>query len=290
MWFLLSLYFALWSAVYLPIAKKVLKTTSPTTFLLIGNIFIIPFMLIVLTLQGGFPHVSHKFAVLMFTSALFDLVAFILSLQAIKLSALSLLAPINSFAPAFTTFIAIFILNEVPAPKKLLGILIIVLGSYFLNIKDVKRGILSPIKRLFSDKGVKLAFVANFLWAVTPIFQKQAIFQTTPITPLFASFAGVIFVTMLVTPYILKKESKQIVPAIKQNIGWLIVIGFFGTLAQLAAFITFSQTNVGYAVAIFRISAIFTILFGAVFFKEKRISERLLGASIMIAGTLLLVL
>lgn len=119
-----------------------------------------------------------------------------------------------------------------PTPKKLLAILVIVLGSYFLNITDVKNGLLAPFKRLLSDKGLKLAFLANFLWAVTPIFQKQAIFETTPTMPLSASFAGVIFVTILVTPY----------------------------------------------------------LFGAFFFREKRISERLLGTSIMIAGTLLLVL
>lgn len=82
----------------------------------------------------------------------------------------------------------------------------------------------------------------------------------------------------------------QIATAIKQNVGWLIIIGFFGTLAQLATYISFSQTNVAYASAIFRLSTLFTILFGAIFFREKIIYERLLGASIMILGTLLLVL
>lgn len=290
MWFFLSLYFALWSAIYLPIAKKVLQRVSPTTFLFISNIFVLVFALTVLIYSEGFPHITNKFLILMLASSIFDFIAFMLSFRAIKLSPISLLAPINSFTPAFTTLIAMFTINEVPTPKKLFGIIVIVLGSYFLNIKDIKKGILSPIKRLFSDKGVRLAFVANLLWAITPIFQKQAIFQTKPTVPLFASFAGVVFVTLLVTPYILKKESKQIVPALKQNIGWLIIIGFFGSLAQLAAFMSFSQTNVGYAVAIFRLSTIFTILFGALFFREKRIYERLLGASIMVAGTLLLVL
>lgn len=290
MWVLLSLYVALWTSIYLPIAKKVLKSTSPTTFLFTSSVFIIMFMSIVLALQGGFPHGSNKFLILMFTSAIFDLAAFLLSLWAIKLSPISLLAPINSFTPVFVTFIAMFTLHEIPTSQKLIGILIIVLGSYFLNITDVKNGLLSPFKRLFSDKGVRLAFIANFLWGITPTFQKQAIFQTSPTIPLFASFAGVVFVTLFITPYILKKESKDILPAIKQNVGWLLVIGFFGTLGQLAAFVSFSQTNVGYATAIFRLSTLFTILFGAFFFKEKRIYERLLGATIMIIGTLLLVL
>lgn len=290
MWVLLSLYFALWSAVYLPIAKKVLQRVSPTTFLFISNIFVLVFMLTVLTLREGFPHTTNKFLILMFASAFFDFIAFNLSFWAIKLSPISLLAPINSFTPVFVTIIAMFTLHEIPTTQKLIGILVIVLGSYFLNIKDVKTGLLAPFKSLFADKGVKLAFVANFLWAITPIFQKQAIFQTTPTVPLFASFTGIVFVTLFLTPFILKKERKQVVPSIKQNIGWLIVIGFFGTLGQLAAFISFSQTNVGYAVAIFRLSTLFTILFGAIFFKEKRIYERLLGSIIMILGTLLLVL
>jgi len=161
MWVLLSLYFALWTAIYLPIAKKVLKSTSPTIFLFISSIFLIVFMLIALSIQGGFPHVSNKFTVLMITSAIFDLVAFILSLWAIKLSPISLLAPINSFNPVFVTIIAMFTLHEIPTSQKLIGILIIVLGSYFLNITDVKNGLLAPFKRLFSDKGVKLAFITN---------------------------------------------------------------------------------------------------------------------------------
>ena len=290
MWFFLSLYFALWSAIYLPIAKKVLQRVSPTTFLFISNIFVLMFALTVLIYSEGFPHITNKFLILMLASSIFDFIAFMLSFRAIKLSPISLLAPISSFSPAFTTFIAMFTINEVPTPKNLFGILAIVLGSYFLNIKDIKKGILSPFKRLFSDKGVKLALVANFVWAITPIFQKQAIFQTNPTTPLFASFTGIVFVTLFVLPYVLKKERNQILPSIKHNIGWLIMIGLFGTLGQMAAFMSFSQANVGSAVAIFRVSALFTILFGAIFFKEKRIYERLLGASIMVAGTLLLVL
>jgi len=47
---------------------------------------------------------------------------------------------------------------------------------------------------------------------------------------------------------------------------------------------------VGYATSIFRLSTLFIIILGGVFLKEERILERLLGASVMVIGAILLAL
>ena len=49
-------------------------------------------------------------------------------------------------------------------------------------------------------------------------------------------------------------------------------------------------TLVSYVIAIKRLSIVFGVLFGYLIFKEKNIKERLAGASIMVAGAVLILL
>lgn len=287
MWFALSLFFALWTSISISIVKRLTVNISPLLLLLIINIFILPFMFILIMFQGGIPKILLHFYPLMLVSALLDVVAAIASINAIRTSSISLISPISSFNPVFTTIIAAFAIGESPSATKFLGITIVVVGAYLLNISDLKGGIIAPFSKLASHRGVQLFFLANFLWAITPIFQKQAIFQTSPTMPLFPSFFGSILVAIFIAPFALKRMEKSFLP-IKQNVWWFLLLAPFSAIAQWAAFTAFSQTNVGYATAIFKLSTLFTILWGAIFFKEERIRERLLGGGVMILGTILL--
>lgn len=254
-----------------------------------GWISLIPFMLILILVLGGIPSLSAKFYPLILSASVLDAIAAISAIYAIKISPISLLSPISSFNPVFTTIIASLTLHEVLNPIKYLGILIVVIGSYLLNITDLKGGLLLPFKKLFTNRGVLFFMLANFIWAITPIFQKQAIFQTKPLVPLFPSFFESIIVIIFLTPIVLVKTKNQITQ-IKNNWKLLLLLGPFGALAQWAAFTAFSLSDLGLVTSVFKLSILFTILWGFIFFKEERIKERLLGASVMIAGTLMLLL
>ncbi len=287
-WFFLSLFFALWSSITTSIVKKLTGRADPFILMLIIPLFILPFMFILVLLTGGIPKVEPDFYPLMLASGVLDTVAFISSFYAVKLSAISLISPISSFNPVFTTIIALFFLNEALSPLKLLGIVVIVLGSYLLNITNVKEGLLSPFKKLFSDRGVQLFLLANFLWGVTPAIQKKAIFATSPVVPMFPAFFGTILVVLFILPFSIKRGGIKEVT--KSNFKWFLFLGPFAALSQLASFTAYSMVSVGIATSVFKLSVLFTILWGWLFFGEKRIKERLLGASVMILGTILLVI
>ena len=68
----------------------------------------------------------------------------------------------------------------------------------------------------------------------------------------------------------------------------LIILGATIALAQYAAYTAFSLAPVGYAVSIFRLSTLFTVVAGGLFFKEKNLVSRFLGAAIMVGGAILL--
>lgn len=203
------------------------------------------------------------------------------------MSDISLIAPIASFSPVFTTLIAIKTLGEVPAPLKFGGILLVVLGAYFLNASDIKSGILAPFKNLFSHKGVLLFLLSNLLWSITPIFQKKAIFETHPQIPLYASFMGMFFAVFILSPFAFRRVVLS-APKLVKNLKWFGIYGIGSGFAQLAAYTAFALAPVGYVTTILKLSGLFTIILGGAVLKEQRIKERLFGAAVMLAGAALL--
>jgi len=240
--------------------------------------------------SGGIPNVTPKFYLLLFISSIIDTIAAISSFVAISIAPISLISPISSFNPVFTTIIATFTLNETLSPTKFFGILIVVLGAYLLNASDIRGGIFLPFKKLLTNRGVLLYFLANFLWAITPIFQKQAIFETHPQMPIYASFFANIFILFFMIPIVLIKIKNMKIELGKavRSWKWFLILAPLGTSATWAAFTAFSLAPLGLVTSVFKFSVLFTILFGFIFFKEERIKERLLGGAVMIAGTLLL--
>lgn len=287
MWFFYSLFFAIYTAAYAVIVKKLTSNLSSVNILFLSMLFTLPFMVVLILFQGGFPMVTFDFFKFMFSSSVLDVVAFLLAIEGIRRSNVSLVTPMSSFSPVFTTFIAMFTLHEIPPTYKLLAVFIIVFGAYMLAVSEAKKGLIEPIKKLVSDGGVRLYFIAISLWAITPIFQKQAIFETNPTLPLMASFMGFLFVFVYLFPLALRK-GKTILLAIKRDHKIFLMIGALGALSQFAAYEAFSLQKVGYVTSIFRLSGLFGVLGGAFFFKEKNIREKLIGAAIMLIGTLIL--
>ncbi len=286
-WFWLSLFFALYTSVLISFIKQLTQKTHYIFVIFAGNIFTLPFTFLIILLTGGIPNVTPKFYLLMTSSSIFDLIAAISSYLAISISPISLVSPISSFNPIFTTIFAALAIHEIPSPVKLVGIATIVSGAYLLNISDIKGGLFLPFKKLFTNRGVLLSLFAYLIWGITPIFQKQSIFETKPITPLFASFFGSFIVAVLVFPILIIKV-KNISLQIRKTWTWFFMIRPYSALAQLAAFTAVTQADLGLLTSVFKVAVVFTILGGLLFFKEERIWERLLGAGVMIAGTILL--
>lgn len=285
MWLFYSLFFAAVTSVGMLIAKKLIKGINPVLLFFLVLLLSLPF-LGGLLLISGVPKFSQEFFIILFVAGILDTVAAIFYYKALSISEVSLIAPISSFNPVFVLIFASFFLHENPTFLKLLGIITIVLGSYLLNVSSIKSGIFKPFSKLFSDKGVQFFLITNFIWGITPVLQKKAIFETFPTTPISVPLIEAIFIILFLIPLLTKVKNAK--SYIKSNLGLLILFAGLSSLGQLAAMNAFSLTNASYAVAVFKLSTLFTVILGAVFFKEKNIKQRFVGASVMVAGTILM--
>lgn len=288
MWFPYALTFALTSAVGIIISKKILKETNEYLYLWLSGIFVLPVFFLIIISFYQIPKIDEVFLLVTFTSMAFDVVAAIFAYKAIKSAEVSLVAPMSAFNPVFTAVISLIFIGEKITLGGGIGILLVCLGAYVLQIDKLRRNLLDPIRSLLTNRAIQFSLLAYFLWGITPILQKTAILHTSPQTPAFAGFSG-LFGMMFVLTFFAAKHFKNIGPSVKRNFIFYILIVVLTIVSNISAFTAFSLTNVGYAAAVFKLSMIFTVILGWVFFKEQNIKDRFLGSSIMLLGVYLLV-
>lgn len=287
MWFWLALYFALWSSIAVAIFKKVLKNTNVLVFIAYANL-VSALSIGSFLLLRGFPQVDTAFWQNTVIAGLLGIVVNLSYITAIKSAPISLTAPMAASTPLVATLFGFLILSETVTTIRFLGIICIVVGAYILNIGDWKKGIFEPIRALVFNRGVQLMFVAQALVGITPVFEKTAIFHTQPREPLMAAWVGVSLMTLLFFP-LAHLKIRDAFSQFKANLWWFILPAPLSLLGAWAVFTAYTLNNLGYVTAILKLSMFFTTLWGGLFFGEERIRERLLGALVMLSGTILLV-
>src|SRR3989338_4529525 len=89
-----------------------------------------------------------QFWVALFIAGFLNVIATILYMRAIKSSDLSITVPMVTFTPLFLLITSPLIVGEFPNSMGLIGVLLIVVGSYMLNIKQRHQGYFAPFKVL----------------------------------------------------------------------------------------------------------------------------------------------
>lgn len=203
-------------------------------------------------------------------------------IKALQCGELSVLGPINSYKCLVGLLFGFMILGEVPSVKAVLGVLLIICGSWFI-FDTVKEGFSF---KLFKRKDIILRFCALFLTGAEAAVLKKIILISSPEECFILwCFSGFVFSLILVL--LLKKKFQ---PLFKKDLLSIFVIAVCLGLMQFSTNIVFEKLNVGLSLALFQLSSIVAIVFGYKVFKESHIIKKLIGAVIMIVGSCLILL
>ena len=203
-------------------------------------------------------------------------------IKALQCGELSVLGPINSYKCLVGLLFGFVILGEIPNIKAILGVFLIICGSWFI-FDTVKEGF---SLKLFKRKDIILRFCALFLTGAEAAVLKKIILISSPAECFILwCFSGFAFSLILVL--LLKKKLQ---PLFKKDLLSIFVIAVCLGLMQFSTNIVFEKLNVGLSLALFQLSSIVAIIFGYKVFKESYIVKKLIGAIIMIAGSCLILL
>ena len=282
-WFFYSLLAAFCVSITDALCKELLSQADEYVVIWGKFAFALPF-LAGLLVSISFPLLDVHFWYLALVWVPLEILALILYIKAIKLSPLSLTIPFLAFTPLFLVFTGFVMLKEVLSIQGLIGIMLIVSGSYFLNFHTVTAGLLSPFKAIFHEKGSWLMLIVSALFSINSILGKMAIQYSSPE---FYSVLLVVIMTVFTFPLPLW-NTKHLGRQIWKNKAMLTWIGLANAVMIFSHTKAIVLTNVAYMISIKRLSLLFSVYFGYYFFHEKNIKERALGSCIMLAGAVMI--
>ena len=283
-WFLLSLMAALGLATADALTKRFFSDLTPYRMGVVRILSTAPWMVLALFfLPTAVPDRTFWLAI---AAALpMELAAFFLYMRALKLSPLSLSLPFLAFTPVFMILTGRLILGEAITTSGVLGILLIVLGAYVLNLSKMKSGLLGPIRAVIREPGSWIMLLVSFVYSITAPIGKVAILHSNPW--FFAAVYNLVLSVVIVSLWPVAAGGAGVRGTFSKP-GPMLLIGLMAAMENFAHMMAIAQVEAAYMIAVKRLSLLFGVLYGAWWFGEENIRERLAGAAIMIAGVFLI--
>lgn len=209
-----------------------------------------------------------------------------LLIKAFEKGDLSVLGPINSYKSIVSMIVGVFLLGEIPGIWGLLGVALIIGGSYFVLDSTEE----SFSWKLLKRKDIQYRIGAMVLGATEAIFIKKTILlSSVEVSFVTWCWIGALFsfLILLIFKVDLKQEFRRIdISLFKKIILLVLCVG----VMQFSTNYVFEHMVVGYALSLFQLSVIVSVLFGYKIFNELGIRRKLIGSVIMILGSVVIIL
>lgn len=252
--------------------KKLTKSGEAATCINCINYILMSLISIPLLLLVNFSLITPEFWLYAIAGGITGAIGNCFMVLALKQGELSVLGPINSYKAIVGMIFGIFLLHEYPNIYGVLGIGLIIIGSYF---------ILETPKALLR-KDIQYRIYALIFTAIEAVFIKKVIILSSIASSfIISSFLGAIFSYLIMR--ILENEKLHI-PTKKNSIMYISTTLCFAIMTFTTAYV-FKYMNVGYALSLFQLSIILNVILGYKLFNEKKLIKKLLGSLIILIGS-----
>lgn len=283
MWLFLTLATAFFVSLQDVFGKKALARIDPYVAAFAWVFFSLP-LLSVSVLITGVPELGPLFYKALVLSAVILVFASLFYFRAIKYSDLSIAVPMLTLTPLFLLFTSPMILGEFPGHFGMTGVILIVLGSYILHVKERHKGFWAPFRSLVSEKGSRYMLMVALLYSISGNFDKIGVVHSSPVMWIFSLH----FLLAIGLGAVMLKRTTGIGRQIKDTWPLLIALGTLNGLGLIFQMFAIKMTLVPYLIAVKRTSVVMTSLFGFFLFKEKGLRERLIGVVLMALGVFMI--
>ncbi len=280
-WFFLSLLCAFCLATVDALTKRYYKDCSPFAMGRIRYLFALPWLMAALFF---IPMVrpDRVFYLCLAVGLPLEALALFCYMKAIRSSPLSLCLPFFALTPVFIVLTGRIVLAETVGVRGAVGIGLIVIGSYVVNLSNIKAGLLFPLREIFHQQGPRLIVITALLYSITAVIGKTAILHTNPYFFAVVYFLAFTALIVILGPWLEDRKERQTVGPIFPG----ILIGFMMAMMMFTHMLAIAKIEAAYMIAIKRTSLLFGAAYGIFWLKEEKGGLRLAGAVIMLAGAI----
>lgn len=288
-WFLFAILSALFLSASSLIEKKSLKRVHSIDLSVatgfVNLIFSIPFLFFI-----DWSNVNNASLLIIVGSSLLTSMAFYMIAKAMRHMEISVVSPFLALSPGTTAIAGFFLLNEILDKQGILGIFLMIVGSYILTLHP-EHDLMHPFRIFKSSKYFKFIFISLILYSFAGVFDRAIIFNFgVPVANymFFMSF----FIAIWYFPILLflGRGAKEISMGFKLEKKNIILSSLLTVLYRLFEMQALALAFVGLVSAIKRSSSFFITLVGGQLFHEKNLRRKLYASAIIIIGTVLIVL
>lgn len=316
-----------------PLRKYMTKYMEPFALVATRGLIQAPLFCVWAFIDNGwkFPsQLNHLFWISVCISGTINIITSYLYNRSIQISTLSATVPFLSFTPAFLLVVGFLVLGEVPSFWGVVGILIAVMGGFWLQISNsmITSASMQSHKEAYqqaqsegitttaavdillhpshASKGSMYMIAVSFLWSISNAFDKIGVSNSSPLV-----YGAFIQVIVAVGSFILHKlrvgendglTSHASLGATKDHhekkrkpskpIPWRLVFlaGITSVVSYYINLIATQHLEVSYVIAIKRSGCIWSVLLGKLLFQEKNLRQKLPSIFFMVVGVLCIVL
>jgi drug/metabolite transporter (DMT)-like permease len=288
MWIVLALLAALASAGTSLLLKRAVGAAgvvvSTVAFRVVGGVL----LAIATTLAGPWPAATPTFWRALGIVIPNEIGGMVCLSLALSIGDVSAVQPIMGFIPLLTMAGGALILHEQPSALAMVGILLVVVGLYFVGLRKGGSA-LEPIRAFATSRASWIALLAALFWTVTSLTHKVGITEVGPMPWATAMTLGSAAVLAVTLPVVARMNGGLGFP--RPTMPWMQVVVLTGVcfaVQQFGLHNALRRAQAGYVMAVVSTSILLATAVGVLVLREQGGAHRITGAMLVSGGVALI--
>lgn len=261
--------------------KKGVRTTNTSVALALRTLVVLIFSIIIVAIvgsQGQIYLIDRKTWLFLVLSGLSTGAGWYYYYKALQIGNVKNVSPLSKSSLVLTIILSFIFLNEEISLIKLLSLIIITIGTYY--IIDYKK---TDVEKS-NNKWIIYAMLSLIFSALTPIFGKIGIENVeSNLGSAIRTFVVVIAAWLLV---FIKKDYKEIKNVDKSEIKFIVLAGITGGSSWLLYYKALQDGPTSAVAAIDKLSVLVAVVLSYFIFNEKMKAKEVIGLLLILIGTI----
>ncbi|MBK7498051.1 MAG: EamA family transporter [Ignavibacteriales bacterium] len=287
-WFVVAIISALLSAFAAITQKKVLFNLGALEFSfllsIVNLVFSVPFFFFI-----DYETINTLNLSILFAKSAIGVLAFLCVMISLKNLEISNALPLLALTPGFVAVFAFFILGESLKSIEIIGLVLLIVGTFILESKNIKEFVF-PFNVFLKSKYHRFVIFALLLFTASSIMDKLLLIKLnlTPIS--LTAFQHIYFAILFSIIFLFFRNKEKISSAglNKDNIGWIALISVLTIGYRYTQIVAVSLASVALVLAIKRTSVFWATVIGGKLFHDKDLLKRSIAAILILIGAILI--
>ena len=287
-WFVVAIISALLSAFAAITQKKVLFNLGALEFSfllsIVNLVFSVPFFFFI-----DYETINTLNLSILFAKSAIGVLAFLCVMISLKNLEISNALPLLALTPGFVAVFAFFILGESLKSIEIIGLVLLIVGTFILESKNIKEFVF-PFNVFLKSKYHRFVIFALLLFTASSIMDKLLLIKLnlTPIS--LTAFQHIYFAILFSIIFLFFRNKEKISSAglNKDNIGWIALISVLTIGYRYTQIVAVSLASVALVLAIKRTSVFWATVIGGKLFHDQDLLKRSIAAILILIGAILI--